>query len=54
MAKAASADADGLALGLEAVNDGKQNLIPPRNTVDVARPELGGEAVAVLIKDRGR
>jgi hypothetical protein len=32
------------------VNDGKQDLVPPVRTVDVARPELGREAVALRIE----
>jgi hypothetical protein len=35
-----------LALRAVPVNDGKQDLVPPVRTVDVARPELGREAVA--------
>src|SRR5207249_8456722 len=29
-------------------------LVPPGRTVDVARPEFGGEAVAVLVEDEER
>jgi uracil phosphoribosyltransferase len=33
------------------VNDGREHLLPPVRTVDVAWPERGGEAVAVLVED---
>jgi hypothetical protein len=36
------------------VNDGEEDLIPPVRTVDVARPERGGQAVAVLVEDEER
>jgi hypothetical protein len=40
-----------LALRAVPVNDGKQDLVPPVRTVDVARPELGREAVALRVED---
>jgi hypothetical protein len=46
------ADDDALPPGPVPVNHGEQDLIPPIGTVYVARPELGGEAVALLVEDR--
>jgi hypothetical protein len=43
------ADDDGLPLGPVPVNDGQEHLIPPVSTVDVAWPEPGGKAVAILV-----
>jgi hypothetical protein len=45
---------DGLLPSLVARNDGEENLLPLVRTVDVARPERGGEAVAGLIEDEER
>ena len=42
---------NGLLPSLAAVNDGEENLHPPVRTVDVARPERGGQAVAGLVED---
>jgi hypothetical protein len=36
------------------INDGKQNLVPPVRTVDVAGSELGREAVALWAEDEER
>ena len=47
-------DDDGLPLGLGPVNNGKEDLVPPVRTVNVARPELGREAVAVLGENEQR
>jgi hypothetical protein len=48
------ADDHGLSPILEPVDDGKEDLVPPIRTVHVARPELGGEAVAALVEDEQR
>ena len=48
------ADNDGLALRAVPVNDGKEHFVPPVRAVDVARPELGGQAVAVLVENKQR
>ena len=37
-----------------AINDGKKDRVPPIRTVHIPRPELGGEAVAVLVEDEER
>jgi hypothetical protein len=36
------------------INDGQEDLLPPARTGDVARSELGGQAVALLIEDEER
>ena len=36
------------------LSPGPEDLIPPVRTVDVARPERGGQAVAVLVEDEER
>jgi hypothetical protein len=41
---------DGPSPILEPVDDGEKHLVPPIRTVDVARAELGGETVAVLVE----
>jgi hypothetical protein len=52
MAKAASArTTTALPLGPVLIIDGQEHLVPPVGAVDVARPELGGETVAVLVED---
>ena len=48
------ADNEALPSGPDPVNDGEENLVPPISTVDVAWPELGGDAVAVLVEDEQR
>jgi hypothetical protein len=48
------ADDHGLSPTLEPVDDGEEDLFPPLRTVHVARPELGGETVAVLVEDEQR
>jgi hypothetical protein len=48
------ADDDGLPSGPVSVNDGEEELVLPVSAVDVARPELGGDAVAVLVDDEER
>ena len=48
------ADNDGLLPSLAAVNDGEEDLLPPVRTMDVAWPERGGQAIAVLIEDEER
>jgi len=45
------ADDDGLPPGLGPLNDREDGLLPPVRTVDVAWPERGGQAVAVLVED---
>ena len=45
------ADDDGLPPGLGPLHDREEGLLPPVSTVDVARPERGGQAVAVLVED---
>jgi hypothetical protein len=47
------ADGDALSPGPVPVN-GEEDLVPRSGTVYVARPELGGEAVAVLVEDEQR
>ena len=42
------------ALTLEPVDDGEEDLVPSVGTVHVARAELGGEAVALLVEDEQR
>jgi hypothetical protein len=37
-----------------AINDGQEDLLPPVRTVDVARPKLGREAVALWAEDEER
>ena len=44
------ADDHRLRSGAVPINDGKQDLVPPVRTVDVARPELGREAVALRVE----
>jgi hypothetical protein len=39
---------------LVTINDGQEDLLPPVRTGDVARSELGGQAVALLIEDEER
>jgi len=45
------ADDDGLLPSPAPVNDGKEHMVPPVRTVNVAWPELGSEAVTVLVED---
>jgi len=47
-------DDDGLLPSLVAINDGQEDLLPPVRTVDVARPKLGREAVALWAEDEER
>ena len=47
-------DDDVLPSGLVPLNDMEEDLVPPVSTVDVPRPELGGEAVPVLVEDEQR
>ena len=47
-------DDDGLLPSLVAINDGQEDLLPPVGTVDVARPKLGREAVALWAEDEER
>ena len=47
-------DDDGLPPGLVPVNDRQEDLLPRVRTVDVAGPERGGQAVAVLVEDEER
>ena len=47
-------DDDGLPPGPVPVNDGQEHVVAPLNTVDVARPELGGQAVPALVEDQQR
>ena len=49
-----SSDDDGVSSGLAAIDDGEEHLIPSVSTVDVARPERGGQAVAALVEDEER
>jgi hypothetical protein len=37
-----------------AINDGEEDLVPSVRTVDVARPERGGEAVTLLVENEKR
>jgi hypothetical protein len=46
------ADDDRLALRAVAVNDGKEDLVPPVRAVDVNRPELGRETIALWAEDK--
>src|SRR5437667_11985245 len=39
---------------LVTINDGQEDLLPPARTGDVARSELGGQAVALLIEGEER
>jgi hypothetical protein len=48
------ADDDGLPPGLGSLNEREEDLLPPVRTVDVARPERGGQAVAILIEGEER
>jgi hypothetical protein len=45
---------DGLPPGLGPLNDREEGLLPPVSTVNVAWPERGGQAVAVLVEDEER
>jgi len=49
-----SSDDEGVSSGLAAIDDGEEHLIPSVSTVDVARPERGGQAVAALVEDEER
>src|SRR5882724_11460672 len=48
------ANDDGLVPILVTIDDGQEDLLPPGRTGDVARSELGGQAVALLIEDEER
>ncbi len=47
-------DDDGLSATLTAIDDREEHVVPRVRTVDVARPERGGQAVAVLVEDEER
>ena len=47
-------DDDGLPLGLGPLNYREEDLLPLVRAMDVARPERGGQAVAVLIENEDR
>ena len=47
-------DDDALALRAIPVNDGEEHFVPPIRTVDIARPELGREAIAARVEDEER
>src|SRR5439155_22294249 len=48
------ANDDALPLCAVPVNDREEHVVPPVRTVDVARPERGGQAVTVLVEDEER
>jgi hypothetical protein len=48
------ADDHRVALGAVPINDGKEDLVPPVRTVDVAGPEFGREAVALRVEHEER
>jgi hypothetical protein len=48
------AEDDGLPWSLAPVYDGEENLLSRVRTVDVARPERGGQAVALVVEDEER
>src|SRR5258706_16191036 len=48
------ADDDRLALRAVAANDGEEHVVPPVRAVDISRPELGREAVALRVEDEER
>src|SRR3989454_7396809 len=47
-------DDNGLPSRAIPINDGKEDLVPPVRTVDVAGPEFGGEAVALRVENGQR
>ena len=48
------ANDDGLFPIVVTINDGQEDLLPPARTGDVARSELGGQAVALLVEHEER